>query len=63
MQSGLPSAIISFMRTLVFQIGAVLLLPLIWGIDGIWWSITVAEVAAVATGLLFLWIKQKKYHY
>lgn len=60
---GLTSAIISFMRTLVFQIGAVLLLPLIWGIDGIWWSITVAEVAAVATGLLFLWIKQKKYHY
>ena len=60
---GLTSAIISFMRTLVFQIGAVMLLPLIWGIDGIWWSITVAEVAAVATGLLFLWIKQKKYHY
>ena len=60
---GLTSAIISFMRTLVFQIAAVLLLPLIWGIDGIWWSISVAEAAAVAVGLLFLFIKQKKYHY
>ena len=60
---GLTSAIISFMRTLVFQIAAVLLLPLIWGIDGIWWSISVAEAAAVAVGLLFLFIKQKKFHY
>jgi len=60
---GLTSAIISFMRTLVFQIAAVMLLPLIWGIDGIWWSISVAEAAAVAVGLLFLFIKQKKYHY
>ena len=60
---GLTSAIISFMRTLVFQIAAVLLLPLIWGIDGIWWSISVAEAAAVAVGLIFLFIKQKKYHY
>ena len=60
---GLTSAIISFMRTLVFQIAAVLILPLIWGIDGIWWSISVAEAAAVAVGLLFLFIKQKKFHY
>ncbi len=60
---GLTSAIISFMRTLVFQIAAVMLLPLIWGVDGIWWSVSVAEIAAVATGLLFLFIKQKKYHY
>lgn len=60
---GLTSAIISFLRTLVFQIAAVMLLPLIWGIDGIWWSISVAEAAAVVVGLLFLFIKQKKYHY
>ena len=60
---GLTSAIISFMRTLVFQIAAVMLLPLIWGIDGVWWSISVAEAAAVAVGLLFLALKQKRYHY
>lgn len=63
LNDGLTSAIISFLRTLVFQIGAVLMLPLVWGIDGIWWSISVAEAAAVAVGLSFLFVLKKKYHY
>ena len=63
LNNGLTSAIISFLRTLVFQIAAVLLLPLIWGIDGIWWSISVAEAAAVIVGLIFLFALQKKYKY
>lgn len=60
---GVTSAIISFLRTLVFQIAAVLLLPLILDIDGIWVSIIVAEFMAVALSVLFLIVKQKKYHY
>jgi len=63
LNDGLTSAIISFLRTLVFQIAAVMLLPLVWGIDGIWWSIVVAEAMAVAVGVFFLIIKQKKYQY
>jgi len=63
LNDGLTSATVSFLRTLVFQIAAVLLLPLIWGIDGIWWSIVVAEAMAVVVGAIFLVIKQKKYHY
>ena len=63
LNDGLTSAIISFLRTLVFQIAAVLLLPLIWGIDGIWWSIVVAEGMAALVGLFFLVIKRKKYRY
>ena len=63
LNDGLTSAIISFLRTLVFQIAAVLLLPLIWGIDGIWWSIVVAEAMAVIFGSIFLIAKQKKYQY
>lgn len=63
LNDGLTSAIISFLRTLVFQITAVLLLPLVWGIDGIWWSVTVAEAAAVTVGLISLFALQKKYHY
>jgi putative MATE family efflux protein len=63
LNDGLTSAVISFLRTLVFQIAAVLLLPLIWGIDGIWWSIVVAEAMAVLVGAAFLVIKQKKYQY
>lgn len=63
LNDGLTSAIISFLRILVFQIGAVMVLPLFWGIDGIWWSITVAELAAVIVGLIFLFALKKKYHY
>lgn len=60
---GLTSALISFLRTLVFQILAVLLLPLILGLDGIWVSIVAAEIAAVIVAILFLRGKRDKYHY
>ena len=63
LNDGLTSAVISFLRTLVLQIAAVMLLPLIWDIDGIWWSVVVAEVMAVLVGILFLIAKRKKYQY
>ena len=63
LSDGLTSALISGLRTLVFQIAAVLLLPLIWGVDGIWASIVVAEFMAAVLTALFLVIKRKKYHY
>ncbi len=63
LNDGLTSALISFLRTLVFQIAAVLLFPLIWQLDGIWFSIVAAELMATATTLCFLALKRKKYHY
>ncbi len=63
LNNGLVSAVISFLRTLVFQIAAVLLLPLIWEVDGIWVSVVVAEAMAVVMTLIFLGANQKKYHY
>lgn len=63
LNNGLVSALISFLRTLVFQVAAVLLLPLIWGIDGIWISIVVAEMMAFFVTLLFLIFLRKKYRY
>jgi Na+-driven multidrug efflux pump len=63
LNDGVTSAVISFLRTLVFQIAAVLILPLIWELDGIWYSIIVAEVMAVALSAVFLAIKRKKYGY
>lgn len=63
LNDGLTSALISFLRTLVFQVAAVMLLPLIWGIDGVWYSIVVAEIMAVIFSAIFLVIKRKKYHY
>lgn len=63
LNDGLTSALISFLRTLLFQMAAVLLFPLIWGIDGIWISIVVAEVMAVVVTVIFLVLKKKKYNY
>lgn len=63
LNDGVTSAILSFFRTVVFQVAAVLLLPLLWGIDGIWWSIVVAEGLAVAVSAAFVIGKRKKYHY
>lgn len=63
LNDGLTSAMISFLRTLVFQITAVIIFPLFWKLDGIWWSVVAAEVMAVAVTVLFLIGKRKKYQY
>ena len=63
LNDGLISALISFLRTLVFQAAAVLFFPLIWGIDGIWMSIVAAELMAVGVTVMFLLTTRKKYHY
>lgn len=63
LNDGLTSALISFLRTLVFQCAAVIIFPILWGLDGIWWSIVAAEVMAVAVTLAFLTAKRKKYGY
>ena len=55
--NGLVSALIAFLRTLVFEVGAVLLLPLVMGADGIWYSVIVAElVSVVLTLVLLFWL-------
>lgn len=61
LNDGLTSALISFLRTLVFQITAVLILPLVFGIDGIWISIVAAEIMAVTVSLLFLFLRRREY--
>ena len=60
LNDGLTSALISFLRTLVFQIAAVLLLPLVLELDGIWLSIVFAETMAVLVTTVFLLAKRKK---
>ena len=63
LNDGLVSAIISVMRTLVFQIAAVLILPVFLKLDGIWISIVVAEVLTLLPTVFFLLTKRKKYGY
>lgn len=61
--NGLISALIAFLRTLVFQVAAVIALPLLWGLDGIWLSIVAAEIMSVVVTSAFLLFNRKKYGY
>ncbi len=61
--SGLISAVISFMRTLVFQIIVITILPVLMGIDGIWLAIAVAEFLALLVTVIFFVANKEKYHY
>lgn len=63
LNNGIISAIISFLRCLVFQVIAVIVFPLIWKIDGIWFSIVFAELMSICTTICFLIAKKKKYNY
>lgn len=63
LNDGLVSALIAFLRTLVFQVLAVLLLPLFLGLRGIWLSIVTAEAMAVAVTAVLLAANRRKYHY
>ena len=63
LNNGLISALISFLRTLVFQIAAVIIFPMFWQIDGIWISIAAAELMTAAVTAIFLLFKKNKYHY
>lgn len=68
---GFVSGLLSTLRTLVFSIGAVLILPIVfyiyYGPDtallGIWWSVNYSEFFALLITILFFIIKRKKYHY
>lgn len=63
LNNGLISAIISAFRTLVCQIGAVLLLPIAFGINGIWAAVIVSELGALILGVIFLFVYRKRYKY
>ena len=63
LNNGPVSAAISFLRTMVFQVAGILLLPLVFDMDGIWWSAVVAEALSLCASLAFLKAFQKKYMY
>ncbi len=63
LSNGPVSAIISFLRTLVFQVAAVFIMPLFWELDGIWLSIVIAEFLSVIVGCVFLVALRRKYKY
>jgi Na+-driven multidrug efflux pump len=63
LNNGLVSAVISFVRTLICQIAAVLILPVFFELDGIWFSVVAAELTALVLTVLCLIKFRKRYHY
>lgn len=63
LNNGVVSAAISFLRTFVFKLSAVLVLPLLFKLDGIWWATVVAEVFAFLVSGVFLLKNRRKYGY
>ncbi len=63
LNNGLVSAVISFLRTLVFQIAAVMVCPIFMGLDGVWSATCFAEVLALAVTVICIFICRKKYYY
>ena len=63
LNNGFISAFISFLRTLVFQVITILVLPTIWGINGIWLSVGVAEIFAIIISIICFIKNKRKYEY
>ena len=63
LNDGFTSAMISFCRTLIFEVAAVLLLPVIMGAKGIWFAVLAAEILALLLSVFFLVRNRKKYSY
>ena len=63
LNNGFVSALISFLRTLLFQVAMILILPSIWGINGIWLSVVFAEILAIIVSIICFVKNKKKYNY
>ena len=63
LNDGVVSAIISFVRTLVFQTALIFILPILFGLNGIWFAVVVAEILALIVSSLLLFKNRKKYQY
>ncbi len=63
LNNGPISALISALRSLVFELLSVVLLPLVFGLNGIWCAVAVAELAATIVSWMFLLKENKNYHY
>ena len=63
LNNGVVSAVISFLRTVVFEVAAIMVLPMLLGVDGIWCAITVAELASILITAVFFFKLKNRYNY
>lgn len=63
LNNGLASAIISFLRTFIFQIAMIYILPVFWGLDGIWLAVVLAELLSLIASIVIFIKNKDKYRY
>lgn len=63
LNDGLTSVIISFLRALVFQMLTIIILPLIWQLEGIWWALVVSEALSLIAAFIILLVRRKRHNY
>lgn len=63
LNDGAVSAAISFMRALVLPVICIVIMPMIWELDGVWYSLVGSELLGIGVSLWFMIGKRKKYHY
>ncbi|MBR5121382.1 MAG: MATE family efflux transporter [Oscillospiraceae bacterium] len=63
LNNGIVSTLISFLRTMVFQVATVFILPLFFGVNGIWLSVVVGEALSLVVSFACLAGLKKKYKY
>ena len=63
LNNGIVSAVAAFTRTLIFELGAVFILPLIWGLNGVWLAVDLADILALLLSAILLYSFRSRYHY
>ena len=61
--NGIVSAIAAFARTMIFELGSIFILPLAFGLDGVWLAVDVADVLALIMSVILLAAFRSRYHY
>lgn len=63
LNNGTVSAILAFLRSMIFQIAFILVLPISWQLNGVWFAMTATEVVSIIIAVIFFIAMRKKYHY
>ncbi len=63
LSNGVVSAVLAFSRSFVFMLAAMIVLPLLFGVNGIWLATPAAELMALALSAFMLRKYRKRYEY
>ena len=63
LNNGIVSAFIATVRVVICEIGAVMILPIFFGLNGIWFAASVAEAGSIIPVIVFVVVLRKRYGY